>query len=181
MLMAGDERTTQDHFEPHRVQPASARWECKRVCNRDEHHRPSVQRCVYAAAETGGICPGVDAPLPRLERRDLCEIEHVAHEQPVAGNVDACEAVDREVSERMRSSCRRDGERRSRGENEQEPFHDAYLRATGDQRTEKRGFSARARRNHARETVALPRQRSIMPWWKNLRASRVPSLSASRE
>src|SRR4051794_29634471 len=151
------------------------------MCNRNKPRRPPAERRVNAAGKPCGIHPAVDAALPRFEGRDLCKIEHVTHEQPLAGNVDTCEAVDREVAERVRRGGRRDGERRRRDENDQEPFHDANLLATGDQRTEKCGLTASARRNQARETAALPRQRSIMPRWKNLRASRVPSRSASRE
>src|SRR5882724_9338076 len=80
MLSGCDGRAAQDHLEPHCVQAACSRRKGKRVCNRNEHHRPSVKCYVYAAGETRGIHASVDTPLPRLERRDLCEIEHVAHE-----------------------------------------------------------------------------------------------------
>ena len=46
--------------------------------------------------------------------------------------------------------------------------------ATGAHSTEKWGFSASARRNHDRASAPWPRQRSIMPRWKYLSASRVP-------
>ena len=133
------------------------------------------------APTTISFHPSVDAALPRLERRDLRQVEHVAHEQPVAGHLDTRKAVDREVAERVCRGRRRDGKRRGRNDDEQKPFHDAYFQATGDHRTEKCGLSSTARRNQPRATAVLPRQRSIMPRWKNLRASRVPRRRASRE
>ncbi len=69
----------------------------------------------------------------------------------------------------------------SSDEREEEPLHRASLRAVGAHSSEKCGLSASARRNQERALAAWPRQRSIMPRWKNLSASRVPSLSACFE
>ena len=57
----------------------------------------------------------------------------------------------------------------------------AYFAATGDQSTEKPGLRSTARRNQRPATSRSPRQRSIIPRWKNIDASCVPRRSASFE
>ena len=57
----------------------------------------------------------------------------------------------------------------------------AYLAATGDQSTEKPGLRSTARRNQRVASSRLPRQRSIIPRWKNSDASWVPRRRARFE
>ena len=52
------------------------------------------------------------------------------------------------------------------------------LLATGDQSTEKCGFSASACSKSRRAAESAPRQRSVIPRWKNFSASFVPSRRA---
>src|SRR5204862_2260442 len=103
--------------------------------------------------------------LARLVGRDLGEVEHVADVERVTAHLDAGEAVDGEVAERVRRG--RDGcsERRDEAEQEPEALHRTYLLARGAKRIEKCGLSASARRSHARDAALRPRQRSIMPRW----------------
>ena len=71
--------------------------------------------------------------------------------------------------------------RRERQQDEDKTSHRTYLLATGAQSSEKLGLSSSARVNQRRAAGGRPRQRSIIPRWKNLSASRVPSRSARRE
>src|SRR5207245_304899 len=82
-----------------------------------------------------------DAVAAGLERWNLGEVEDVADVEPVAGDLDAAEAVDGEVAERVRRSSGR-SEQRSRDAEQEQAFHRASLLAVGAQRTEKRGLSA---------------------------------------
>ena len=175
---AVDERPAHDHLEPHRVQPADAHGKAERMLDRHERDRPSVERDVEPAREARGVRAGIDALLLRLERRDLREVEDVADVQPVAGHLDAGEAVDREVAERVR--LRGDGreQRCCKPDEHDELLHrSAPFRATGVQRTEKRGLSASARRYHCAAPARSPRHAAIQPRWKNFRASCVPRRS----
>src|SRR5207237_9613416 len=112
---------------------------------------------------------------------DLGQVEHVDDVEPVAGDVELAVAVDREVAERMRGRGEGRGERGKCGGGKHQALHRAYPRATDDQRSEKCGLSASARRNQVRASADWPRQRSIMPRWKNFVASCVPRRSASFE
>src|SRR5205823_2318116 len=109
------------------------------------------------------------------------EVEDVADVDAVPRDLDAAEGVDREVAERVR--LRRERREQGDGEDTDEDRHapHASLRATGAQISEKRGLSASARWNQARASREWPRHRSIIPRWKNLSGSCVPSLSAWRE
>ena len=69
------------------------------------------------------------------------------------------------------------GERGQEREDDEQALHAEYLRAVGLQRSEKCGFVSRARANQRRDSARCPRQRSIIPRWKNMDASRVPSRS----
>src|SRR5438067_5168793 len=82
-----------------------------------------------------------------LVRGDLGQVEDVADVDPVARDLDTAEAVDGEVAERVRRGHDRGGERRQRDEDQDELLHEAYLRATGAQRSENCGLTASAREN----------------------------------
>ncbi len=120
-------------------------------------------------------------PVALLIGGDLGQVEDVLHVDTVAGSLDRAVAVDREVPERMRLRRRGDGEGGEEPDEQREALHDAYLRATGLQRSEKCGLRRSARPNQSRADAWLPRQRSIIPRWKYLSASRVPSRSARFE
>ena len=124
---------------------------------------------------------GPASALAFLVRGNLGQVEDVLHVDAVAGSLDRAVAVDREVPERMRLRRCRNGERGEHADKERDAFHDAYLLATGLQRSEKCGFRRSARRNQSRADAWSPRQRSIIPRWKYFSASRVPSLSERRE
>ena len=159
------------------MQAADALREGQCVCDRNERDGPPGERHVQAGCKAARVHRRVDALLSRLVGRDLGHVEHVAHVEAVARDLDAREAVDREVAERMR--LRRDRrEQRSEQQAEHDLLHEeAPFRATGAQRTEKWGLSARARRYHVAAPARSPRQAAIQPRWKNFRASCVPSRS----
>ena len=98
-----------------------------------------------------------------LECRNLGQVERIANEDAVPGQIDGREVVDREVAERMRprragaDERRDDGRRREEGQ-EQKPPHETALRATGAKRTEKCGLSARAFLYHVLIPAASPAQ-----------------------
>ena len=136
-LAARDGRAAQDHFEPQRVQPAHAGREGERVRDRHERDRAPVERDVQPAADPLGVGAHVDALLARLVRRDLRHVQHVAHVEPIAGDLDPREAVDREVAEGMRARGGGHGQRADCGGQQHQFLHRAYLLATGLHRTEK--------------------------------------------
>src|SRR4051812_22168344 len=153
------------------------------MLHRDEARGPAVDGEAEVRGDPARVARAVDAAgLLRLERRDLGQVEDVQGVEPIAGDVELAVAVDREVAEGVRL-CRERGEERERHEadEDREPPHAEYLFATGAQRTEKCGFSASARRNQVRASSEWPRQRSIIPRWKNLSASWVPNRRASFE
>ncbi len=131
---------------------------------------PSVDDEVGVAGDPPRVGVRIDAT--GLERRDLGQIQHVADVEPRARGLDPAEAVDREVAERVRRRERRERERRGRESKEHEPPHRRAFLATGDHKTEKCGLSASARCRNASPAARLPRQRSIIPRWKSLSASR---------
>ena len=144
--------------------------------DRHEARVAAVHRQLGAARESLRVRRRVDTPC--LEGRDLGEIEDVEHVYARAGNFEAAEPVDGEVAERMRRCGDGQYERRNDSRDEDAPSHAANRLATGAQRIEKCGFSARARRNHCFASSPWPRQSSIMPRWKSFVASRVPSRNA---
>ena len=80
----------------------------------------------------------------------------------MAGHLDAREAVDREVAERMRRRGGRREQRRGRDEDDEQLLHEsAPFRATGAQRIEKCGLSASARRYHVRASARSAEARAI--------------------
>src|SRR5947199_9064389 len=117
--------------------------------------------------------------LPLLEGRDLGHVQDVLDVGAVAGELDPAETVDREVPERVRTRGGGCSERGDEPDQKREALHVAYLRASWLQRSEKCGLSRTALTNHDRDSC--PRQRSIIPRWKYLSASCVPSRSARRE
>src|SRR4051812_15481083 len=175
---AAHTRAAHDHLEPQRVQAADAFRERERVPDGRERDWPAVDADVEPMREAPGVVLSVDALLLRLERRDLRQVEDVADVEPVARDLDAREAVDREVAERVRLRGDRRKERQRKRGKENELLHRRLpLSATGDQSTEKRGLSASALRYQVAASARLPRQAAIQPRWKNLSASFVPSRS----
>jgi hypothetical protein len=168
-----------DGGEAQGLQPARAGAELALRLDEPKHCRPAVERELQSATDLGGEA-GPAHTLPLLERRDLREIEHVVDVDPVAGDLDRAVAVDGEVAKRVRGG--RGGEnRRQRDQEEDEALHATALRATGAHRSEKCGLSRSARVNQRRASAFRPRQRSIIPRWKNLGASSVPSRRARLE
>src|SRR5581483_1858927 len=182
-------RPGEDDLEPRRAQPCLSRWEREPVADRDECRPSTVDgqpeaRCDRASEplRVRLAALGLDVG-PGLERRDLRLVEHVEDVEAVARRLDPAVPVDREVADRVSQRIRGKRERagRHRDEKEDELRHSASLRATGDHSTEKWGFNASALPSHTRLARVWPRQRSIIPRWKNLSASRAPSLSARCE
>ena len=135
----------------------------------------SAPRAMRRAYDCASMRPG-------LEGRDLRQVEHVDDVEAVPGDLDAAEAVDREVAERMRG----------RGDRQATERHERTRRTTSasssrvpprDRRPEQREVRVqlqRAARTTSRVAARLPRQRSIIPRWKSLSASCVPRRSARR-
>jgi len=99
------------------------------------------------AGDAASVDLWVHAFLACLVRRDLGEIEDVADVETVTGNLDAGEAVDGEVAERMRARGSRRDERHDDREKHEDPSQEnAPFRATGAHRIEKWGLRASARR-----------------------------------
>ena len=173
-----------DRVEAHRLQPAGARSLRCAVGEGDERHADAVDAQLELPREQGGVAGAADLGT-LLERRDLGEVERVADVDRVAGEVDGCEVIHGEVAERVCRGARRhdeDDERRREREDDCETgLHRSAFRATGAQRIEKCGLSASAREKSRRAAAPLRRQRSIIPWWKIFRASRVPRRSARDE
>src|ERR671923_871569 len=119
-------------------------------------------------------------PLAVLQRRDLGQVHDVVDIERTAGRLDGGVPVHSEVAERVRCGPRR-SEAREKEQDGDCTLHASAFRATGAQISEKWGLSRSARPNHARAAPSRPRQRSIIPRWKNIIASRVPSRSARRE
>ncbi len=71
--------------------------------------------------------------------------------------------------------------RHEAGQEEELLLHRAYLPATGAQSREKCGLRSSARANHVLASARWPRQRSIIPRWKNFSESSVPRRSARFE
>ena len=172
-----------DGFEAERAQARGPGWERERVVERSERELPAVDPQIEPAADSSRqialVHPLVRDLLPFLEGRDLGHVQDVLDVDAVARELDPAEAVDREVPERVCHRSSGSGERDDEPEQEDEALHDAYLLASGLQSTEKCGFSRTALTNHERDSC--PRQRSIIPRWKYLSASCVPSRSARRE
>ena len=146
-LGAVDRRSPEDHLEPHRVQAGDAARECERACHRLQRDRAAVDGDVQAARQTPRIDSGIDAILASLVRRDLGHVEDVADVELMPGHLDAREAVDREVAERVGRRDRRCEKRRSCDEDDEQLLHDdAPFRAMGAHRIEKCGLIASARR-----------------------------------
>ena len=152
---------------------------CERRPQRDELRSFSVHHELRVPGDPAGVGARVD--VPGLEGGDLGHVQHVADVQPVPGDLDAAEAVDREVAERVRRSGCWSKQRGRHDEENGEPFHRSSRLATGAQRIENCGFRRSARVSQARFAAAWPRQPSIIPRWKNLSASSVPSLRARFE
>ena len=95
-------------------------------------------------------------PPPRLEGRDLGEVEDVADVEPVPGDLDAREAVDREVAERVCGGCgRRERALPRPRRGRRAASSRASLLATGAHRIEKCGLSASARPNQSCAAAAV--------------------------
>src|SRR5262249_17925374 len=151
-------------LEAERAQAGRAGRECECMVERLEGDSSTVEPQVEAAADAGGelalVLLLVGDLLPLLEGRDLGHVEDVLDVDAIAGELDPGKAVDGEVPERVRCRGRRGHERDQESEQENEALHDAYLLASGLQRSEKCGFSRSALTNHGRDSCA--RQRSII-------------------
>ena len=102
---------------------------------------------MQAACDLARVHLRVDAPLPRLVRRDLRHVEDIPDVQAVARDLNSCEVIDREVAERVCLCCDRNEQRDRNDDQYDEPLHEVTpFRATGAHRIEKWGFSASARR-----------------------------------
>src|SRR3954470_8522605 len=145
---------------------------------RSQCRAPAVERELGPARDAARVRLRVDAA--RLEGGDLRKVEDIDDVEAVTRDLDAAEAVDREVAERVSRRRDRDDERRERSQDDDQALH-AYLLARGAHSTEKCGFRRSARRNHPCDATRLPRQRSIIPRWNSLSASWVPSRSARCE
>src|SRR3954447_22855673 len=172
-------RAAENELEPRRPQPARAARMCEGPIDGHEPHAAPIYRQMGATRDAPREAGRVDAS--GLEGGNLRQVEDVAHVDARAGDLDATEAVDGEVAERMGGCRDRQRERCHGCKQKCDAFHAAYRRATGAQRTEKCAFRSSARRNHRLASARSPRQRSIMARWKNLVASWVPSLSACFE
>ena len=129
------------------MQSGDAARERERARDGTQHHRPAADGDVQAARDATRVDRRIHSVLPRLVRRDLGEIEDVADVQPMPGHLDAREAVDGEVPERMRRRGGRCEERRGCDEDDEQLLHEkAPFRATGAHRIEKCGLIASARR-----------------------------------
>src|SRR5439155_14028478 len=151
---------------------------CEPVPERAQCRRLSRDGQARVGGDPSRVCAGIDAA--GLERGDLRHVEHVPDVEPWSGDLDAAEAVDREVTERMRRGLSREGERRNRKGEKREPLHRRAFLATGNHKIEKCGLIASACRNQP-AALGLPRHRSIIARWNTKSASRVPSLSAWAE
>ena len=169
-----------DGLEAQRLQPSGPRAEPDRGVQEPKRRALTVDLELQALRELLRIARPANA-LPLLEGGDLGEVEDLLDVDPVARDLDGAEAVDREVSEGVRERVRGTDERAQQGDEDDEPLHDACLLATGAHTREKCGLVSSALANQARAVSSRPRQRSIMPRWKNFEASSDPSRSARRE
>ena len=94
-----------------------------RATGRSVTGRPST-RDVQPARDAPRVHRGIDALLPRLVGRDLGEVEDVADVELVPGHLDAREAVDREVAERVSRRGRGCEKRRGGDEDDEQLLHD---------------------------------------------------------
>src|SRR4051794_15290202 len=92
---AAKPRAAKDRFEPRRPQSAGTRRMRKRPLEWSEPYCASVHRQLGAARESARKAGSVDPA--GLEGRDLGEIEDVVNVEARPGDLDAAEAVDREV------------------------------------------------------------------------------------
>src|SRR6266550_829617 len=82
---------------------SALRWSrpmSERRPQRDELRSLSVHHELRVPGDPASVGARVD--VPGLEGGDLGQVEHVADVQPVPGDLDPAEAVDREVAERVR-------------------------------------------------------------------------------
>src|SRR5204862_7558428 len=107
-------RAVQDDLESRRLQPARTIGMRERPLDGNEMRTMPIYRQLGAARDSTREGRLVDPSS--LERRDLGEVEHVAHIDARTGNLDAAEPVDREGPQWMRG--------RSSGRHE-ESEHDA--------------------------------------------------------
>src|SRR5205823_5784765 len=134
-LETADRRTAEDQLESHRVEAADAERERQSVRDGYQRHGPAIEGDVEASRDSHGVRAWVDPLLPRLVCGNLGEIEHVAHVEAVACDLDAGEVIDREIAEWMRlrrCGCEQSG--RQAGQNEQALHDRAPRRATGAHR-----------------------------------------------
>src|SRR6266516_1986069 len=101
-------RTTQDRLEAGRLQAARSGRMGQRPLDGDEAQAAAVHRQPGAACDATREARGVDDA--GLEGRDLGEVEDVVDVNAWAYDLDAAEAVDREVAERVGGRDRRQRE-----------------------------------------------------------------------
>ncbi len=137
----------QDQLETHGVQAADALGKGERPCDRDELGGPAVQHHVKPGGDAAREHSRIDSLLTGLIGRDLGKVEHVADVEPVAGDLDPGEAVDREVAQRMGLRGGRHGQAGDDSQQDDDLPHGVTpFRATGAHRIENRGLRASARR-----------------------------------
>ena len=140
-------RRPEDGIEAHRLQAACSRALGRRCATTVSGTRLPSTVSSSLCASAGGIA-GLPHRRALLKRRDLGQVERVAHEDRVACEIDRREVVDREVAERV--GGRAPGVSNAptvatkAGEEEQQALHETDFRASGAKRTEKFGFKPSA-------------------------------------
>ncbi len=105
--LSAELRPCEDDLEPGRAQPGLAGWESEHVAERSERRAPAVDPQVEVPADRAGEPGGVGglalrAELrPRLDGRDLRQVEHVEDVEAVARGLHPAVPVDREVAQRV--------------------------------------------------------------------------------
>jgi hypothetical protein len=93
----------------------------ERPLHRDESHSVPVYR--ESRTPRDSVCQGRRLDRAGLKRRNLGEVEHVMHVDARARDLDAAEAVDREISKRVRGRRGRQKECYERGSENDETLH----------------------------------------------------------
>ena len=173
-----------DELEPRRIEPAYPLRERERPVELRQLEPLPVHRqrqvgddLVRERGPVGLLAEPLHLALG-LERRDLGQVEHVHHVDPVTGRLDAAVLVDREVPERVSRRQRWDEQDDDHGEEQEQALHAISSLAIGAWMKEKLGLISSALPRYSREASSLPTQRSIMPRWKSITGSRVPRRSA---
>src|SRR5438128_6640498 len=160
----------------------------QRQAPRAHLQQQAATQVAHALVEVTGV---IGDPLLLLEGGDLRVIDHIDDVDPIAVQRYLAESIDGEVAQRVGEG--RHGDRDGQGERTQQcnqsstqphdiaPRAISAFRATGANKREKYGLMYSAWCRSPMAAALWPRRASIIPRWKNIVASCVPSLSACRD